>query len=289
MKKYYVLFFFLFLSKFSQAQFFDSSIHYLTVNCAYVDGFRCFHRDYQVLLDSISNDTQFYHVEYEQNSSADIQLLKFINGKVYAKHGVKYELLYDFDLNIGDTVKVNGYGPSLIGPNSNYILDSITRIKLGNDSFNVQHVRVDGFPFQFIDSIGSIENGLFYYEFVEFESHSNLVVLCKRNDLLVFNDHDVVKSGKNTCHPVFYSNSIQEINRPSELKIYPNPGTAHFTLITDPSESKDIQIWNANGQLVYSVSETLSNELDLGQLSPGIYQILVKIQGVLLAQKLVID
>ncbi|HEY1046784.1 MAG TPA: T9SS type A sorting domain-containing protein [Bacteroidia bacterium] len=275
--------------KISQAQFFDSSVHYLTVQTSYGGNVNYSHNDYQILFDSVFNDTQYYHVKNAIGTDKDIKNLKTYNRKVYVKYIDEYSLLYDFSLKVGDTTKVIGFWGSLIKPNSDYILDSITRMKLGIETFNVHHVRVDGFPFQFIDSIGSIENGLFYYEYNQFESRSELVTLCKKERLIIYKDHDVVKSGKNTCHPVFYSNSIHEINRPLELQIFPNPGKANFTLKTDPAVSKDIQIWNANGQLVYSVSESTGNELDLDQLSPGIYQVLVKMQGVLLAQKLIIE
>ena len=290
MKKYILFALFLFLTKISQAQFFDSSVHYLAVNCGYMSGLNCFHRDYHIVLDSNQADTQYYHVQYAPGSMHGIEFLKVYNRKVFAKSNYKYGLLYDFGIQIGDTVIVTGgIGPSMIFQNSKCILDSVSRIKLGDEIYNLQHVRIKGFPFQFIDSIGSLENGLFYYEHYQFESRSDLVALCKKGNLLVYNDHPVVKTGKNSCHPVFYENSIHELNKSFQLQIFPNPGNGVFVLNTDGFTSKDIQVINTKGQVVYNATSTTSNELDLGQLSPGIYQVLVKIDAYLLAQKLVID
>lgn len=290
MKKHYLLFLLLSAYQLSNGQFFDSSVHYLAVNCGYMSGLDCFHRDYQIVLDSNQADTQYYHVQYAPGSMHGIEFLKVYNKKVFAKSNYKYGLLYDFGIQIGDTVIVTGgIGPSMIFQNSKCILDSVSKIKLGDEIYNLQHVKIKGFPFQFIDSIGSLENGLFYYEHYQFESRSDLVALCKKGNLLVYKDHQVVKTGKNSCHPVFYENSIHEFNQSVQLQIFPNPGSGLFTLNTEEWLAKDIQVVNANGQLVHEVSGSYSNELDLGQLSPGIYQVLVKIDGYLLAQKLLVD
>lgn len=296
MIKYCILILFLLLSRFSQAQFFDSSVHYLTIECRSVDDHGCSHSAYYLLLDSSNADTQYYQIKYTYNSNRYYKYLKVINRKVFIKTSADYSLLYDFGLKVGDTIKVlenmqELYG--LIGPSSNYILDSITRVKLGLDSFNIHHVRIGNglnkINFSFIDGIGSLENGLFYFDHFQFEDRSDLLTICKNGELLVYRNHYVVKSGQNTCNPIFFKVSINEPTHSSHLRIFPNPGNGLFTLDLDGFTIKVIQVLNATGQLVYNATSTTSNEMDLGQLSPGIYQVLVKFQGDILTQKLVIE
>lgn len=296
MKKYIWVTFFLLLTECVQAQFFDSTVHYLTVECRSVDDHGCTHSSYQLLLDSSKADTQYFQIKYSHGGNKYNKYLKTIDRRVYIKTSADYSLLYDFSLKVGDTVKVLENMQELYGviqPNSNYILDSITRVKLGADSFNLFHVRVGNhykmIDLRVIDGIGSLENGVFYFDHLQFEDNSDLLTICKNGELLVYRNHYVVKSGQNTCQPVFYKTNLSELVGGAHLQVFPNPGSGHFALNTSEWMLKDVQVISASGQLVYDVLATTSNEIDLSLLNSGVYQVLVKIQGVLLMQKLVIE
>ena len=71
--------------------------------------------------------------------------------------------------------------------------------------------------------------------------------------------------------------SVHEFNLQSGSVIYPNPADRSVNIsCPGSSENHEIQLFNANGELVYRSSESQSNfTIDLSALKPGIYFIMI--------------
>jgi hypothetical protein len=204
------LFLFLFFTAFNlvEAQsFFDSSNTYLCVGKGMGRSYS--HHKYRMVLDSVVSDTEYYKMEndYYGVKSSNAYSFKFIKGKVlyhYKGSNRGEMLLYDFSLKEGDTTRVGGF-TSMIFPNSLLTVDSIRLIQFGGKMRKGMYVHVANmhWPFLWIENIGSIENGVLYTNHVQMETYNELVNLCHADSLWYWKDHEVIKSGANTCSPVF--------------------------------------------------------------------------------------
>lgn len=65
---------------------------------------------------------------------------------------------------------------------------------------------------------------------------------------------------------------------PSEkVMLFPNPGTnGRINLLFDEVSAKDVLIYDANGRVVKSFRNVISNNLSIEQLKPGVYNVQVK-------------
>jgi hypothetical protein len=102
------------------------------------------------------------------------------------------------------------------------------------------------------------------------ETYNELVNLCHADSLWYWKNHEVIKSGANTCNPVFYKSSIQS----SEFhgyKMFPNPfkGEVHF--LDWDGHVVDLKIYDVNGQIVFDEVVDTDMGLDLSKLAKGFY------------------
>jgi hypothetical protein len=68
-------------------------------------------------------------------------------------------------------------------------------------------------------------------------------------------------------------NAITENNTGLFADLYPNPGSGLFTLhiISNEAAGAQVKIYNLQGQLIYSEIFNSTNNIDLTELSDGIY------------------
>ncbi|MCM4159425.1 T9SS type A sorting domain-containing protein [Antarcticibacterium flavum] len=81
--------------------------------------------------------------------------------------------------------------------------------------------------------------------------------------------------------------SVQE--KPiSGLSIYPNPVTGNKVYITsDKNQSKEIEVYNVLGKVVLS-AKLIGKELDVSELTPGIYILKIREGNTQATRKLVV-
>jgi hypothetical protein len=286
MKKVMVLVLFFSALQLKSQQFFDSGVYYLTIgeggdpSSWFYD-----HRYYHMVLDSMSNDTEYYTMWNANRPNTDTghvfihanEQFKVINKRVFISlDGFDKGdfLLYDFNLEEGDSARVNGFGASIIHKNALLIVDSIRNIKLGPFTYKAQYVRVNGIPFTFVEHIGSIENGVLFFGYREFESFNVMINLCRNDTLLYWKKHDVVKNDWNTCSPVFYSD-ISGLKISSRPFLFPNPCSGIVQIDADKSTNENLvlEIYGMNGQLLMTLNVANREPVDLRSLSSGIYYV----------------
>jgi hypothetical protein len=272
------LFLFLFFAAFYvvEAQsFFDSSNTYLCIGKGMGRSYS--HHKYRMVLDSVVSDTEYYKMEDDLYGvkSANNYSFKTIKGKVFHQYKGSNRgemLLYDFNLKEGDTTRVGGMGASLVFPNSLLTVDSIRQVQFAGKMRKGMYVHVANMNLHFlwIENIGSFENGVLYTNNVEMETYNELVNLCHEDSLWYWKDHEVIKSGANTCNPVFYGSSIQG----SEFhgyKMLPNPFKDEVHFLDWDGHVVDLKIYDVNGRVVFDAIVDTDLGLDLSKLAKGFY------------------
>jgi hypothetical protein len=286
MKKYILLLFVFCFTQLKSQQFFNSGVHYLTIGEGY-DGssWWYWHDYYHMVLDSVSNDTQYYTKWNTNRPNTDTgqaniraeEKFKVIYKRVFISRDESEKgdfLLYDFNLEEGDSARVNGFGASMIHKNALLIVDSIRNIQLGPFTYKAQYVKVNERPFTFVENIGSLENGVLFFSHYEFESGNEMINLCRSDTLLFWKEHFLVKSGGNTCSPVFYRSDINNPAISSQAFAFPNPSNGVVQIHTgDLTENLALEIYGMNGQLIMAVKVADQEFMDLRALPAGLYYV----------------
>lgn len=217
---------------------------------------------YLIENDSILNiNNMTYYAALRENSTKQV----FVKLKDY------YDeiLIYDFSLNIGDTIHSNSpYG--YLSYQTNTISD-IDTIELENNQFR-RRFRINDTGEYWIEGIGS-NRGLFYPITESLIGTANDLLCFKQNDTIIYLNNP-------ECDKCFCSlaTAILEITKKSNiLKIYPNPGTSEI-FIEPPFEKglSTINMYNSNGNLINTINaSSFPIKLKIKDLPFGIYFIRV--------------
>ena len=185
--------------------------------------------------------------------------------KVFKLTGDTLKLLYDFSLNIGDTLVPFNDGiydkREVVEVGSIMLLDNIPRkylsITCGSQS--------GGDTTKWIEGIGDIDRFLWSDSFCSnFDDGGYNELLCFSSD----GQTVYMRPGNESC----YSNSIESIN-PSVFEVFPNPCT-NFIFAESKSESNPecISIYDVYGNLAIRFKEPVRNQnLDVSILPQGYY------------------
>jgi hypothetical protein len=182
-------------------------------------------------------------------------------------------VLYDFNKQVGDTLKINEYA-------INYIVTGIDSIKIGNEFRKRYKIKEDysNIPAYIIEGIGNVSSGPFeaiipiptdiyraYRKFICFSQNGETVYLNP-----AFTDcNGTVKTG------------LKDITATGEtVKIYPNPAKDYVQFQFDypNAQNTSVEIMDYTGREVETVPvQGLSNyTLNLSSYSPGVYFVVVR-------------
>jgi|GEM_PF-2491800 len=181
-------------------------------------GFQPFNRSFIYQSDTTVNSFTYSKFSYIPVGSSNPWYTYYSNGKVYWQgnspltNPMNGVLLYDFALNLGDSINLQSYLHFGF-----HTVDSVSTILLANgQTRKYMRLRNGTSVVTWIDAIGDIENGFFYsadfeggYE--EFVCHedSTGAVYSKPNTTFACDVNDpVVSSGTFSCGPFTYSVQI---------------------------------------------------------------------------------
>jgi len=268
------------------AQYLDTSlkyrtaITYLSPNIYYIPYY------YGIALDSINNDTQFYHTKDLTFKGAliDSMRIKYINGKIWTNlfnynDRNAFQFMYDFNRKQGEKIR---FSASFFVEDSAYI-DSVRSIQLNNKKYTAQYLSNGHI---LVDSLGSLRNGLIIKNW-GFEQQYDLIMLCKNDELLYWRDHDLVKSGRNTCYPELFPTRI-DILKNKAFTISPNPTNNAFSIHFNNNTSGTFYISNNQGQLLKRDEFDSTSDVNLENFPPGIYNVVVNINNTYYSERLVV-
>lgn len=235
----------------------------------------CYEWEYFISGDTIINSNSFkkirmnYHsIWNQQYSSKNVGAIRedVANKKVYFRsfyNDTTQYLLYDFDLNVGDTF------PSTYlyeeGPFP--VVDSIDYIQIANEShkrcwFTSESIQ----PVYLLEGVGSVY-GLLENLYGNFEGANELTCF-EVGDVLLFSAFDTSSTG---CH-VEIPLSTQNTNNPASIQINNNLNEGLLTITNLRGDKISISIFDELGRQCFfqSVSED-KFQLRTSSLAAGIY------------------
>ncbi len=221
--------------------------------------------------------------------------VKYHENIQYARSEGKEFLLYDFSLNMGDTVSVANFAEAdkdgyiryvkfervdVIGidiTNKDFLTlndnDSIVtlengmkrrRILMANDVENIWQCWTEG--------IGSSDGPFRHYNQFEHESASIKRLLCynEDNEYLYYQDEFDI-DGENDCFlSKYYTVDVRE-NKTDNLSIYPNPTNGIVNIENLSNTGYHVSIYNTKGQKLISESATGKTCIDMSNMQHGLY------------------
>ncbi len=193
-------------------------------------------------------------------------------------------LVYDFDVDIGDTVDfINPFLPieyfdtTIIVINKTSVFFGDT-IRTAIDIAKCNADTAAGYCVErWIEGVGStigvLENG---YRIASVVGWYYRLICYYDNDLLIYQD-----SNYNKC---YYNISIEEYDDNNSLKIFPNPVKDKFTIeFSSTHDNAEIQILQIDGKLIKTISiEKYEKQivLDSKGIDNGIYYCILKVDGI---------
>jgi hypothetical protein len=178
----------------------------------------------------------------------------------------KDTLLYNFNLHVGDTLKLTYINHIA---NTNYV-SSIDSILIGTTyrkQYNINGLSVSSISSSFVSLIEGIGSTLGLLEplVAPFESGSALNCFSQNHVTLY-------PAGTDSCSSTV---SIKEIKNNSSiiLTIYPNPAQNNFTIKTNTNEKQNLQVFDVNDKLVLTQTINGTTNIDASTLAQGVYNV----------------
>lgn len=186
-------------------------------------------------------------------------------------------VLYDYSLNIGDTLKM----PLSIHPN----FDTTYHYLIGLDSilidglwYKVQEFLYSAGPFGIYDSykviegIGSLTGPISLQPLVNFEAKHQLFCFENRGTGPLLDEpvYTGIMPFTNKCIP-FHSNIDEGVIDPDIWRIYPNPSRDQITIASDKEKIR-VNIYDVFGSTVYKSGQyQMKTVIDVTHWSTGLY------------------
>jgi len=232
-----------------------------------------------------------YHKLFHSNSASKIEKENAVyigairedrNRRVYIRYDGKFKpdepyykkefLLYNFDLNIGDTIWQEEDSIE-ISPMEYLVAKAIDTIQIYNSRRKVFSF-LEPFWVYWIEGIGNVKGLIFTSGDLPTNGMNNDLICMHQNDTLMYFNNTY-----NDCVPQFVIDDVAILPN-NDMKVYPNPvtgGVAHFenldfdTLELFSSKGNRLHLKNIKGSGCY--------DLNVANLSPGIYYYLLKTKG----------
>lgn len=180
-------------------------------------------------------------------------------------------LLYDFNVNIGDTVLYPHIDSTSI------LINSIDSVQINNQfrkKYNYTKLSQNscggfGNNSSYVEGIGNINLGLLSLWISFFESHEQLSC---------FEDDEIFYSNVPNCETV----GIKKEKIASNLKVYPNPTSENLYLEFSDfnlNEKLTYSFFDISGKAVYSSTIEQSKPIDVSNLKKGLYLLKINLKN----------
>ncbi len=231
--------------------------------------------------DTVVNGNSYIKLYQSDSTGSVLNLVnEFIRedsfGRIfYYNHWANQDtLLYDFNLQIGDTAKVYTSATNIFP----LIVDSISNIQIGSQIR--KHIHFDQGN-SWIEGIGS-SDGLLY-------PYGGQYIIDGVAWLTCFKENDTLKYG-DVCNQVFVG--IDNILSENEIEISPNPSNGIIEIDLDKNRGGELMIYNSVGQLIQKdIISNSSNKIsiNLSNQPDGIYFVRIIKENKILSAKLVVE
>ena len=187
------------------------------------------------------------------------------------------ELLYDFTMQVGDTVK--GYIENYL--NTKDIVENIDTVLVGNNYRKRWKIN-SGYSIYFIEGIGSTY-GLVEYSPGTIVDGPDFSISCfRQNSITIYPDTIT------NCELITSVKPIEIQN--NQLRIYPNPSNGSFTIEFDESLAiKEIRLTDLLGKIVFQQQTDNRTKIEITNLRNEIYILTIIDKNNLLINKKIIS
>ncbi len=263
----------------------------------------------EVVKDTIINDItarfiegKLYQFEEDTIPATDVYdqgniILHQKGDSIYYYRENKFELLYDFSLEVGDTMNIvtpAPYNPNYVADTMiQIVIDSVEKVVVGNDTLRKQVFHMTskfdsyyGFSGTFIEKIGDLYF-LLPVDDLLCDNFCPLPLRCYQDNSLFYKQWEV------ECDATYLMTSTQNNLPLSEIRLYPNPvfsGSGQLSI-----EGPDRFTWRLRdihgGTLYHSTRESSGKEtaaLPSG-LSPGMYLVEIQTGDQTYVRKLIVN
>ena len=169
------------------------------------------------------------------------------------------QLLYDFTLQVGDTVR--GYIEAFTFPTAD-IVQSIDSVLVGNTYRKRWNIN-SCYNIHFIEGIGSTY-GLFELTPGCITDQADYSLICFQQ-----NGQPLYPDTTTNCHLITSINSID--NYSDQIKVFPNPSNGSFTVDFDTTDITEIQLTNLLGNIIMKQQTDKQTQIKIDNLKSGIY------------------
>jgi len=243
-------------------------------------------------ITTASTSCEYYTVEFQQSpvfidnikyfklkaDKGDITNFVVPNGAYYREEDSKVfikfnatadeELIYDFNLSIGDSVEVN---------NTILFLESIDSIQLETGEYRKR--------MKMVYSLNANQNGIHWIEGIGkkdfplvptwgvFHLGNTLGCFKSDNTLLWINENDFIKDI--ACNPFFLNSVEDQDSSSSKLSAYPNPSFDELRIKGLSTNVKSITIYNLHGKAIKTMKQIINQTISIHELNAGSYIISV--------------
>ena len=238
--------------------------------------------------DTMINTTSYKQIDFctAQNSNYH-GALRYNSGQVYfvPRDSLNEFLLYDFTLNIGESVDVIFQNSS--GNNPSYSM-ATTVIN------NIDTITVNGTPrrrlytegYEWIEGIGCV-SGLFMEPWINVSNYFRELLCMSKSDTTHYNGGPLITGTPGVCELTL--NTIELDQNNNYISIYPNPTSDRINVQTE-KEIQKIEAYNLMGKLVFKQTVNSNHtHFNVSHLSKGIYIIHIGFEEGIVTKKVVLN
>lgn len=224
-----------------------------TSNAVYYGALRDVNKKIYFLPDSLYNSTRMYPFCFTSNTG---------NGWPSLNEEL---LLYDFNVNVGDTVLYETLDSlkMVITSIDSVLIQSNFRKRYNYNllyNWSMQCVPF-GAGYNYVEGIGDIYSGLFSLFIWYFENSENLNC---------FEDNQIYYSSPNSSGCLL--SNLKENLFENDLKIYPNPSSSKLFIELENPTPTSIRLFDINGKEIFSTTiNQVTSTIDVSSFKRGLY------------------
>ena len=240
--------------------------------------------------DTIINGIKWFHLAGDGSCAfANPDSLPYIREEeskwlIYDVNREAESLLYDFNLEVGDSYIVETFGPNFP---IDVRIDSVTTITIDGNPHKVQYcsnpiANMEGFFFAFevIEGIGS--TGYLFPQGNICDPHTGPIRCFTNNNEFV--DFDLDRD----CDEVYILSNTENLKDERIVEIYPNPVSVNGNLEVISSENIiEIELLNINGKAIIRQKPN-TNVISLKLPESGFYVVLIKFKDKVLTKNIIV-
>ncbi len=204
--------------------------------------------------------------QFSSFGSLSNMLIREENGKIYTRtsqNSDEEQMIYDFNLDEGDTFVFSLYGGSYIV----YRVDSVNVNDNLLKRLYLKGISDENICDEWIEGIGSVNYPLLY-PFQSISMHAYGKLLCvKQNNVTAF-----MNPQYNTCYIPFMN--LESVDNTS-IKIYPTLVKDNIYVVSDNNKPMDISFVNISGHIMKTIRTKGCKEIDISSLPSGIYNVII--------------